>query len=96
MLLLVGLAWLALFLALIGTYGVLSTSVRERTSEIGVRLALGADKKQILQLITAQGLRLTAGGAVIGVIVAFMVTRYLKTLLYGVRHPTRRSSQQCH
>ena len=84
MLLLVGLAWLALFLALIGTYGVLSTSVRERTPEIGVRLALGAGKREILQLITGQGLRLTAGGAAIGVIVAFMVTRYLESLLYGV------------
>ena len=84
MLLLVGLAWLALFLALIGTYGVLSTSVRERTPEIGVRLALGAGKREILQLITTQGLRLTAAGAAIGVIVAFIVTRYLKSLLYGV------------
>jgi putative ABC transport system permease protein len=84
MLLLAGLAWLALFLALIGTYGVLSTSVRERTSEIGVRLALGAGRREILRLITAQGLRLTAGGAAIGVVAAFVLTRYLKSLLYGV------------
>ena len=84
MVLLVGLAWIALFLALIGTYGVLSTTVRERTSEIGLRMALGAGKGEVLQLITGQGLRLTATGAAIGVIVALIVTRYLRTLLYGV------------
>ena len=84
MMLLVGLAWVALFLALIGTYGVLSTTVRERTSEIGLRMALGAGRGEVLQLITGQGLRLVATGAVIGVVVALIVTRYLTTLLYGV------------
>jgi putative ABC transport system permease protein len=84
MVLLGGLAWLALFLALIGTYGVLSTSVRERTSEIGLRMTLGAGKAEILQLIAGQGLRLTASGAAIGIFIAFVLTRYLKTQLYGV------------
>jgi putative ABC transport system permease protein len=85
MLLLAGLAWLALFLSLIGIYGVLNTSVQERRSEIGLRLALGASKTQVLHLITGQGLRLVAGGAAIGLIVAFVVTRYLESLLYGVK-----------
>jgi hypothetical protein len=77
---------LALVLACIGLYGLLSYEVARRTKEIGVRMALGAQRPQVLHLVASQGLLLVIAGGVIGAAAAFGVTRYLATLLYGV-HP---------
>jgi predicted permease len=69
----------------VGLYGVLSTAVRQRTSEIGVRMALGAQRQSIFRLIVGQGLGLSALGVVIGLIAALIVTRLMTTMLVGVR-----------
>jgi putative ABC transport system permease protein len=74
----------ALVLAATGIYGVLSGSVTERTREIGVRLALGAQRRDVLGLILRQGVKLTLSGVGIGLLVAWAVTRVLTRLLYGV------------
>jgi len=74
----------ALILASIGLYGLLSYEVARRTKEIGVRSALGAQKKDVLRLVVGQGLALVAIGMVFGVAGAFGVARFLKSLLYGV------------
>jgi len=74
----------ALVLAAIGIYGVLSGSVTERTREIGVRLALGAGRSDVLSLILGQGIKLTLIGVIIGLFAAWGVTRLLTKLLYGV------------
>jgi putative ABC transport system permease protein len=77
-------AIVALVLAGIGIYGVLSGSVAERTREIGVRTALGASRGGILSLILRQGLSLTGVGVVLGLAGAFAATRVIETLLFGV------------
>jgi len=74
----------ALILACIGLYGLLSYEVARRTKEIGVRTALGAQKGDVLRLVVGQGLALAAIGIVFGVLGSFGVTRFLKSLLYGV------------
>jgi putative ABC transport system permease protein len=74
----------ALALAGAGIYGVVSYSVTERTREIGVRLALGAERRNVLGLILRQGLKLTLGGIGLGLLMAWAVTRLLTNLLYGV------------
>jgi len=74
----------ALMLAAIGIYGVLSGSVTERTREIGVRLALGAQRRDVLGMILQQGVKLTLGGIGIGLLAAWAATRTLTTLLYSV------------
>ena len=74
----------ALVLATIGIYGVISYLVSERTHEFGIRLALGAKRKNILQMVLRQGLRLAIAGAAIGLIGAIILSRFLVTLLYGV------------
>jgi putative ABC transport system permease protein len=85
-LLLIGVfAVIAALLAGVGLYGVLATVVRQRTSEIGVRMTLGAGPGQIFKLIVGQGLRLTAIGVVAGLIVAFALTRGMTTMLVGVK-----------
>lgn len=85
-LLLIGVfAVIAMLLAAVGLYGVLSTVVRQRTAEIGVRMALGAQPAGIFRLIVGQGLRLTAVGIVAGFIGAFALTRLMTTMLVGVK-----------
>ena len=74
----------ALALALIGIYGVLSYSVAQRRQEFGIRLALGAERADILALVVGQGLTLAAIGVAIGLIAALFLTRLMSTLLYKV------------
>jgi len=74
----------AAILAGIGLYGVLSTLVRQRTAEIGVRMAFGASSANILKLVAGQGLKLSVLGIVVGLLAAFGVTRVMSTMLVGV------------
>ena len=75
---------LALILAVIGVYGVLSYSVNQQTREIGIRMAMGAQTSRVLGLVVGQGMRLAAAGLILGLIVAFAATRVLSSLLFGV------------
>jgi predicted permease len=77
-------AVLALLVAAIGIYGVLSYAVTERTREMGIRLAHGAQARDLLKLVVGQGMRLTLIGLVIGVGVSFALTRLISRLLFGV------------
>jgi putative ABC transport system permease protein len=78
-------AIVAAVLVSVGLYAVLSTMVRQRTAEIGVRVALGASPRRILRLIMVYGLRLSAAGLVIGLASAFVLTRAMRSMLVGVR-----------
>jgi predicted permease len=75
---------LALLLATVGLYGVVAYSVSRRTREVGVRMAIGATRRQVLQLVVAQGFRLAAVGVVLGVIGAAAAGQLLESMLYGV------------
>jgi putative ABC transport system permease protein len=83
-LLLSSFAALALLLAVIGTYGVLSIAVAHRTQEMGIRLALGADRSDVVRLVVGQGLRPILAGAVLGLAVSFLVSRALTVFLFRV------------
>lgn len=75
---------LALVLSTVGIYGVISFLVAQRAREIGIRMALGAQARDVLKLVLNQGLRLTAMGILIGIVVAFMLTRFMSSMVYGV------------
>ena len=78
-------AGLAILLAAIGSYGVLAYMVTERRREIGIRMALGADRASVMRMVLSQGLRLTLIGVVAGLAAAFAMNRVLASLLFGVR-----------
>jgi putative ABC transport system permease protein len=82
--LLVTFALIAMVLATAGIYGVIAHSVTQRTQEIGVRMALGAQARDILQMVLKHGLVLVLSGTAIGVAGALALTRYLTTLLFGI------------
>ncbi len=84
-LLLAGFAGLALLLAAIGIYSVISYSIAQRTREIGIRMALGAQRSDVLKLVVRRGMILTLAGAAIGLVAAFILSRLMSSLLYGVQ-----------
>jgi putative ABC transport system permease protein len=78
-------AGVALLLAAVGVYGVMSYAVAQRTHEIGIRLALGASSRRVLREVVARAARLTAAAVVIGLAIAVAAGRFAATVLFGVR-----------
>jgi putative ABC transport system permease protein len=76
---------IALLLATVGIYGVLSYSVTQQTREIGIRMALGAAEPDVIRMVAGHALRLAGAGIAIGVALAFAMTRYLGSLLFEIR-----------
>jgi putative ABC transport system permease protein len=77
-------AMVALLLAALGLYGVIAFSVGQRTREFGIRMSLGAQRRDVLQLVFRQGMIMTAAGLVLGLAAAFSLTRLMATILYGI------------
>jgi putative ABC transport system permease protein len=77
-------AGFALMLSAVGIYGVMAYSVTQRKQELGIRVALGAEPRDILRLVVGQGMKLTAIGVLLGVLASLLLTRLLSTLLFGV------------
>ena len=77
-------AGIALLLAASGLYGLVAHAVTERTHEIGVRMALGAERGDVIQLVVASGMSMTVAGVLLGIGGAAAVTKYLEGLLFGV------------
>jgi predicted permease len=75
----------SLLLAMVGIYGVIAWTVKQQTREIGVRIALGADRRAVLMMVLGKGLRMTAAGVALGVLGSFVLTRFLRSLLFGVQ-----------
>lgn len=84
MLLLAVFAAVALALAIIGIYGMLSYAVAQRTREIGLRMTLGAQRTDVMRLVIGHGMKLAIVGVVLGLIASFALTRTMKNLLFGV------------
>jgi putative ABC transport system permease protein len=83
--LLAAFAAVALLLAAVGIYGLISFSVGQRARELGIRAALGATPEQLRRMVLGQGLRLTVIGAFLGAVGSIGLTRYMKSLLFGVK-----------
>jgi ABC-type antimicrobial peptide transport system permease subunit len=77
-------AGLALLLASIGIYGVVSYVIGQRTQEIGVRIAMGAQRSEVFRLVLAQGATMAALGAAVGLVAALALTRLMGTMLYAI------------
>jgi ABC-type antimicrobial peptide transport system permease subunit len=84
MLLLSVFAGAALLLAAIGIYGLMAYSVQQRTQEIGIRVALGAESRDVRNMIVVQGMRVAAAGVAIGLALSFGLTRVIASFLFGV------------
>jgi putative ABC transport system permease protein len=78
-------AALALLMAVVGLYAVMAVSVAQRTHELGIRIALGAQRRDVIGMVLGQGIKLVSLGIVIGLAGAWALTRVLTTLLYGVK-----------